>query len=101
METSLNIPFENMTKIFPVVNYYIVDIKDMNNDIYKSYTGKDNALMIANLKWLVEQGIADKIRVRVPAIADFNTEKDIEKSLYILKGIGIKEIDTFSYMVKE
>ena len=101
METSLNIPFENMTKIFPVVNYYIVDIKDMNNDIYKSYTGKDNSLTIANLKWLVEQGMTDKILVRVPIIPDFNIKKDIENSVEILKDIGIREIEVFSYTLKK
>ena len=100
IETSLNIPLKNIKTLYPIVNHYIVDIKDMNNEIYKSYTGKDNSLTIANLKWLVEQGKADNIRVRVPAIADFNTEKEIDKSVDILKNMGIKEIDIFSYTIK-
>ena len=100
IETSLNVPFKNIKIVYPVVNHYIVDIKDMNNEIYKSYTGKDNSLTIDNLKWLIEQGKADNIRVRVPAIENFNTEKDIEKSLEILENLGIKEIDIFSYIIK-
>ena len=42
LETSLNVPFANLKNIFPVVNNYIVDIKDINNEIYKKYTGKIN-----------------------------------------------------------
>ena len=100
IETSLNVPLKNIKALYSVINDYIVDIKDMNKQIYKSYTGKDNSWTIANLKWLVAQGKADKIRVRVPAIPNFNTEKDIEKSIDILKDIGIQEIDKFSYTKK-
>ena len=97
IETSLNVPLENVKQLYPIVNHYIVDIKDMNNAIYKSYTGKDNTLPIANLKWLIEQGIADKIHVRVPLIPDFNTEKDNKRSVSALKKMGIWDVEVFSY----
>ena len=101
LETSLNIPLKNIKMLFPIVNYYIVDIKDMNNTIYKRYTGKDNFLPISNLKWFVEQGKSDKIRVRVPAIPDFNSQNDIENSVKSLKDLGIQDIEIFSYIIKE
>jgi pyruvate-formate lyase-activating enzyme len=41
-------------------------IKDINPVVYKRYTGKNNALTIANLKWLVEQGKVDKITFVFP-----------------------------------
>jgi pyruvate formate lyase activating enzyme len=97
IETSLNVPLENVKSLYSIVNHYIVDIKDMNNAIYKSYTGKDNILPIANLKWLIEQGIADKIHVRVPLIPDFNTEKDNKRSVSALKKMGIRDVEIFSY----
>ena len=100
IETSLNVPSENLQTLYSVVDYYIVDIKDINNDIYKLYTGKDNALPIANLKWLIEQGKSDNIRVRVPSIPNFNTEKDTKNTISTLKDMGIKEIENFSYTLK-
>lgn len=100
IETSLNISFENMNMIYPYVDYYIVDIKDMNNEIYQRYTGKENTLPIANLKWLIGQGKAENIRVRVPKIPDFNTDHDIENSIQQLKIMGIQTIDIFSYIIK-
>jgi len=100
LETSLNIPLKNVKMLFPVINHYIVDIKDINNDIYENYTGKTNHLPIANLKWLIEQGKTDNIHVRVPLIPNFNSEKDTENTVFALKNIGIKEIETFSYKLK-
>ena len=101
IETSLNVPLENVQSLHSVVNYYIVDIKDINPEIYKSYTGKDNALPIANLKWLIEQGNADKIRVRVPLIPNFNTEEDNKRTISALNELGITEIENFTYIIKD
>ena len=100
IETSLNVPWENVKILYPVVNQYIVDIKDINPDIYKSYTGKENTLPIANLKWLIEQGKTDNIRVRVPLIPNFNTEKDTENTISALKDMGLHDMEIFSYTTK-
>ncbi len=101
IETSLNVPLKNIKALYPFVDHYIVDIKDMNNAVYKHYTGKENTLPIANLKWLIEQGKADKIMVRVPLIPNFNTREDTENSILSLKELGIENIETFSYILKE
>ena len=101
VETSLNVSLKNIEKLYPIVDNYIVDIKDVNNKIYKCYTGKDNDLTIANLKWLIEQGKTDKIQVRVPLIPDFNTKKDTENTISTLNKMGIHDIETFSYTVKK
>jgi len=101
LETSLNVPLENLKSLYHSVNQYIVDIKDMNNTIYKRYTGKDNTLPITNLKWLVEQGKSDKIRVRVPLIPNFNTEKDTKRTISALKKLGIQDTEVFSYIIKD
>jgi pyruvate formate lyase activating enzyme len=100
LETSLNVSLENIKALYSSVNEYIVDIKDMNPEIYKSYTGKDNILAITNLKYLIEQGKADNIRVRVPLIQNFNTEKDTKRTVSALKKLGIQKIENFTYIIK-
>jgi pyruvate formate lyase activating enzyme len=100
IETSLNIPLANLKAILPVINNYIIDIKDINNEIYQKYTGKTNRLLIANLKWLIEQDKVDNIRVRVPLIPNYNSEKDNETTILTLKDLGIKEIEKFTYQLK-
>lgn len=97
IETSLNVPQEDIERLLPVVDRYIVDIKDMNNDRYETYTWKSNTRVIENLRWLVAQGKAEQIIVRVPHIPSYNTETDIENSIHQLKEIGLSDFDRFTY----
>jgi pyruvate formate lyase activating enzyme len=100
VETSLNVPQENLKTLYPYIDDYIVDIKDINNNIYKKYTGKDNVLPIANLKWLIEQGKVNHLKVRVPLIPNFNTKKNTAETVSALKEMGVKQIETFSYIIR-
>jgi pyruvate formate lyase activating enzyme len=99
-ETSLNVPFENVEDLDAVLDGYIVDIKDMNPEIYRTYTGKDNALVMSNLEWLLKQGRADSIKVRVPHIPEFNTDEDVNRSKERLVAMGVKDIDEFNYIIR-
>lgn len=100
VETSLNVPFENVQALDAVLDGYIVDIKDMNPEIYKVYTGKDNALAMSNLQWLVQHGDLNRIMVRVPHIPEFNTNEDVESSKKRLETMGVKHIDEFRYIIR-
>ena len=101
VETSLNVPTEKLRTILPVANAFIVDIKDMNPEIYKAYTGRDNAGVIDNLKILIQEKSPECIRVRVPAIRDYNTKEDMEASVQILKEMGFTDIEVFPYIIRE
>ena len=100
VETSLNVPFENVETLDAVLDGYIVDIKDMNPKIYKAYTGKDNALVLSNLKWILQHGDPNRIMVRVPHIPDFNTDEDVECSKKRLETMGVTSIDEFNYIIR-
>ena len=98
IETSLNVPQIFVEVLEGVVDHWIVDIKDMNPDIYRAYTGEDNAQVITNLRHLL--GSQAKITARVPLIPTFNTESDIENSIAILQQIGVENIDRLTYITK-
>lgn len=100
IETSLNVPQENLKKVIDFVSHYYIDIKEMNDIIYERYTGKSNSQVLSNLKWLVSVVGVDKITVRVPLIPEFNSEEDVAKSIEVLKTeFGIKNIDQFNYQI--
>ena len=100
VETSFNVPFEIVQEINDILDGYIVDIKDMNPEIYKAYTGKDNALVLNNLEWILQRGDPNRVMVRVPHIPDFNTDDDVAKSKERLVEMGVKHIDDFPYIIK-
>lgn len=101
VETSLNVPRQHLELLLPYINEYIVDIKDMNPQIYQNYTGNNNRLVKDNLQWLVKRGMADCIICRIPLIPLYNSESDQEKSKKELLDMGIRRFDMFSYTVDE
>ncbi len=100
VETSLNVPFETIQEMKPFLDGYIVDIKDMNPEIYQTYTGKDNSVVLTNLEWLLKHGAPNRIMVRVPHIPEFNTDEDVAKSKEHLTAMGVKNIDEFNYIIR-
>ncbi len=97
VESSLNVPQENIEKLLPVIDYYIIDIKDINNDIYQQYTGKENEKVLNNLHYLIEHGKNEQIIVRTPIIPVYNSESDVDNSIRLLKDMGINQFDRFTY----
>lgn len=53
VETSLHVTPWMLFDMAPYIDEYVVDIKDMNPEIYKRYTGKDNEVVISNIQWLI------------------------------------------------
>ncbi len=100
IETSLNVPLENVKAIAPLVQMWYVDIKDMNPDIYKAYGRKENKQVISNLQWLAANGYADKVIIRLPLIPEYNTDEDRQQSQQQLEEMGFTNFDKFNYIVR-
>ena len=99
-ETSLSVPWENVQLAAQCIDVFYVDCKDTDPDIYRSYTGKDNAVMLDNLRKLLELVGTDRILVRLPLIPEFNTVQDRQCSRNVLERMGITQFDEFSYRIK-
>lgn len=100
-ETCLNIPEKNLRTAMECLDNFIVDIKDMNPDIYRDYTGQDNNRVMQNLKTLLSGFDPDRIIVRVPRIPGYNTDADVEKSLAVLHDMGVIRFDRFTYIIPD
>ncbi len=100
IETSLNVPFKQLVPLLNGRFSFIIDIKAMQPDIYKSYTGLDNTQVIDNLREIHEKLPKDKYVVKVPLIPEYSDEECVRNSLEILKKMGVKEenIITFEYV---
>lgn len=99
METSLNGKLKD--ELLEFLDFIIIDIKDINYETYKKYTGKDNSLVISNLKNISKiKNIMQTIRI--PLIPGYNTTEDIEMSKQFLVDIGYSDdqFDIFAYETK-
>ena len=97
IETSLNVPFEKIKVLLPYINEMIVDVKDVNPQIYKLYTQSSNNVVLENLKLLADSGFAEKMLVRIPLINGYNKQADIKNSKRILEDMGYSTFDFFEY----
>lgn len=97
LETSLNVRSSFLETVIPVTDEYLIDIKDMNPAIYSAYTGRDNSLVLRNLRILAERGLTDKCVVRIPLIHGYNTPEDVARSESEVLALGFDRIDKFQY----
>lgn len=101
VETSLNVPKEDIVDIVDIVDEFIVDIKDMSSTVYSKYTGKDNDNVLDNLQCLSDSNKSNKVLIRVPLIPKYNTEQDVEYSIKQLLAAGFMRFDRFVYRTEK
>ena len=63
-------PFEKIEKLLPFIDTYLLDIKHINAEKHREFTGKDNSLILENAQKIAAK--AKKCIVRVPTIPTFN-----------------------------
>lgn len=100
-ETSLAVPWEQVERAARCIDFFLVDVKDTDPEIYRHYTGKDNGQVLENLRRLATLLPPERIKVRLPLIPDFNTEADRLRSKERLEAMGIRQFDLFTYTIKE
>lgn len=102
METALNVERQHLERLLPYIHQYIIDIKDINPQIYERYTGMDNQRVIDNLKWLLSNNdLAQRIIVKLPLIKGYNTQEDVNKSRKYLTSLGITHFNELTYLCNQ
>lgn len=100
LESSLAVDESELLKVIDDIDFFLIDIKDLNPSIYESYTGKTSDKVMRNLQLLTDRGLEDKVTIRLPLIADYNTEEDRKKSEELLRKMGYTSFDRFTYSVQ-
>ena len=55
--------------------------------------------MKRNLEYLLNQGKAEQILIRVPYIGRYNTEVHVDENIKLLKELGVVNIERFTYEI--
>ena len=97
IETSLNVPWDYIKPVLYDMDEWIIDIKDINDDIYKKYTGISNQNMLKNLLRIGNKISTEKIHIRVPKISGYNSAYDVEKSVEWIRENMAIEPEVFEY----
>lgn len=96
LETSLACPDEVIEELAPVVDLWIVDIKDLDDATYQAYTGKDRRIIPSLLKLTTLQ-LNEKVIIKVPLIPDYNDEARVIKNIEELTIMGFEHVLPIRY----
>ena len=99
VETSLNVPAAHLQRLLTVVDHFIIDIKDLDPDRYRRYTGRDNTRVLGNLRLLLRRGLADRCTLRLPLIPNHNTEEQRADNHRKLQEMEFTHFDLFTYKI--
>ncbi len=97
IETTAAVDYDTVKKVLPYLDICLMDIKHMNSDKHKEFTGKPNETILANAKRLAVD--AKELVIRVPTIPGFNdTEAEILDIAKFAKSLGtVKELHLLPY----
>lgn len=99
IETSLNVSWDYVEPLLKDIDEWIIDIKDMNSEIYEKYTGVNNVHLRKNLLRLRKAVPPERLHIRIPNIPCFNTSEDVKKSVaWVRENLNV-EPEVFDYLV--
>lgn len=99
-ETSLWVTQAQVRIAAACIDHFYVDVKDINPEIYRAYTGQENEKVLDNLRLLLSLVGPERITVRLPLIPGYNTEGDRQTSQRLLTQMGITNFDCFTYQTQ-
>jgi len=87
VETCGFVDSENIMEVIPVTDKFLFDLKLMDTEMHRNYTGQNNNKILENAALIIKHG-AD-VLFRQPLVPGVNdSEKDIEASAVFLKELG-------------
>jgi pyruvate formate lyase activating enzyme len=97
VDTSGYVSFNNFSKIRPLVDLFLYDIKLMDTDRHIQYTGVPNQLILENMRELVKTGA--QVTARIPIIPWINDDMDnIRQTGEFLRSLGsLQEVNLLPY----
>lgn len=101
IETSLNVSQDLLELVVQDVKWFLIDIKDIDSEIYEKYTKGNNLLVLKNLQYLASKNYQDKCKIRIPLIPNYNSEDNRLKSIEYLKSLGFNNFEKFNYIIRK
>ena len=96
VDTSGYISWEILNKITPKVDLFLYDLKIMDSERHKKYTGVSNEIILENLKKLTS--VHHNIFIRFPVIPGINDDyQNIREMGEFLSSLKITQVDLLPY----
>ena len=97
VDTTCYAKSEIVKEVAEQTDLFLCDLKHMDRDIHKDFTGVDNDLILYNIRCLSDVG--KRIVIRIPIVPGFNDDgANIEKTAEFVRSLGnVSEIGILPY----
>jgi pyruvate formate lyase activating enzyme len=98
LDTAGDVTWCRFEEVLPFIDLVLYDIKLLDNDQHRRFTGRDNDLILANAQLLAHQNVPMHLRlVMVPGIND--NPDEIRARMKFVKELGdsVKQVDILLY----
>ena len=97
VDTAGNVPFADFEQILPYTDMFLYDVKMMDSDRHRKYTGVGNELILSNLAKLLQMG--KRVWVRVPIVPGVNdtTEEMSRIRAFLLENGDPEQVELLPY----
>lgn len=96
VDTCGYVPYENYQRINKKVSMYLYDLKQMDSEKHRKFTGVDNSLILENLMKLSRDGA--RINLRIPVIEGINADDEsVAAFLEMAKKIHVYKVNLLPY----
>ncbi len=97
VDTCCFAPQDVLKQIMPIADLFLCDIKHMDTDKHRQFTGVGNEQILANIRFLTQNG--SSVIIRIPVVPGFNdTPENIENIAHFVKSLKtIQQIDLLPY----
>ena len=97
IESAASLPYSEIEKLLPHLDLFLMDIKHMDSQKHKEFTGMSNERILENARTVAESGV--ELIIRTPVIPGFNdTAEEIRAiSAFAASLPGVKEHHLLPY----
>ena len=97
LDTNGNLEWDFFKELLKYTDLVLYDIKSMEPEAHKDFTGVDNKRILENIKRIATETDVT-IRLRFPVIPNINDNKEnVEKTAQLAKSLGIEWVDILPY----
>ena len=89
VETALNVKTEVVDKILPLVDYFMCDIKALDENLHKELTGAGNKQILENIRHI--SGAGKEMLLRMPIVPGMNdSDENLLQTAEFINGLPNK-----------
>lgn len=97
IETTAFVSTDVIKQVIPFVDLVLLDLKMMNSELHKEYTGQNNEIIMKNAQYIASMG--KQLIIRIPVIPEINdTYENVADTILFIKQLeNVNEVHILPY----